>query len=180
MKNQRGFAPILAVIVLLIALALIAGARYLVKNKTEAPAPVVATSTAFLQDEEVLVNLILNSNGFQDGKKHASVPNPDGPLAESISKDQIVFGDLNNDGKAEAVAPNRYCAASCGLGVSLFTFEQDNVTMTPVPGVALAGYRKDIKDIKIEKGILSVTQTYDGETWWTDQFRMINGELVKI
>ena len=180
LNTKRGFGRVWIIIIIFLALVvgvyLLLAINWWPTSSDGSPTSISPTSIS----NKVLVNLLLNSNGFQNGEKRASVPNPDGPLSETILRDQIIFGDLDGDGKDEAVAPLRYCAASCGLGVYVFTFGQNNVTMSPVQGITLSGSGKDIKDIQIEKGVLSVTETLDGKTWWTDRFKMNGGVMMKI
>ncbi|MBI2100315.1 MAG: hypothetical protein HYT48_03185 [Candidatus Vogelbacteria bacterium] len=132
-------------------------------------------SPALTQAEQVLAGLILNSNGFTNGKQENY---PDGKGDIFVFIDSFVFGDLNNDGKDEAVGTVHYCSGSCARGLHLYTLENNQVVERPVPGTSSAGATSNAVP-QIKNGILTVTLTTNDVTR-TVQYRLVNGSLVEI
>lgn len=139
--------------------------------------------TTFSQAEQVLVDLILNSNGFVAGNKKtcqfervANCTHTYDYAYESISKDRLVFGDLDEDGQPEVATVLTGCGVSCGLGVVVFQLLEGKVVMSSAPETFVAGAAKNIDSLNIENGVLSVTVS-DFDPARTNKFKIIRGDL---
>ena len=93
----------------------------------------------------------------------------------SISADEIVLADLDNDGIVEAIVPVRVVRASSGG--ALYVFKNKNGTARVVDSASIG--KENIKIVSVNKDIIvGKTDGAMGYTSTTKTYKFVNGKLI--
>lgn len=97
----------------------------------------------------------------------------------SVDKDRIIFGDLDEDGINEAVAPVAACAASCGMSVYVFKSYEGKIILSEITETSVGGAAQKINSLQIKNGRVDATVTDFGGTRTNSYYvELQNSQLV--
>ncbi len=195
MNTQKGFAPILLILVGLIVIG--GGIYFYVKNKVveqKNSEQIIATSTKTVKEEPVIaakINTSLSDKTVDKLLESMKTVEFKGELVKvNVGFSNITKGDINGDGYEDVLFISTTCGVSCGSSLSaiinlkndtgkIISLDEENYIRTS------SAAQTEITGILINNSVISITANgFIGVEPWnksvTKKFKVENETLVEI